>query len=42
MRILWVVSQILPEMADYLKLEKSNFGGWVQAMLQELKMVLTS
>lgn len=39
MRILWVVSQILPEMADYLKLEKSNFGGWVQAMLQELKMV---
>ena len=37
MRVLWVVSQILPEMAEYIGEKKSNFGGWVPSMIAELK-----
>lgn len=39
MNILWVVSQVTPDMAVILGLRKSNFGGWVQNMLNELKKI---
>lgn len=39
MRILWVVSQILPDVAEKLKVNRSGFGGWVNSMLQRLKSV---
>ncbi|KRE57654.1 glycosyltransferase family 4 protein [Paenibacillus sp. Soil750] len=37
MRILWVTAQVLPEVANLIGSKKSNFGGWVTTMLDQLK-----
>lgn len=37
MKVLWVVSQIVPAMAEHLGQKSSGFGGWVRAMLSELE-----
>lgn len=39
MKILWVTAQILPQIADSIGCTKSNFGGWITAMLNQLKTV---
>lgn len=39
MKVLWVTAQILPIVADDLKIKKNGFGGWVMNMLNELKDV---
>ena len=39
MKVLWVTSQILPQVAEELGYKKSNFGGWVNTMLNQLKTV---
>lgn len=37
MKVLWITSQVLPVMSTKLGMKKSNFGGWVTNMLNELK-----
>lgn len=37
MNVLWVISQMLPEMTEHVGKKASNFGGWVRSMLAELK-----
>ena len=37
MKIMWVTAQVLPLVADDLKIKKNGFGGWVMNMLNELK-----
>ena len=39
MKIMWVTAQVLPLVADDLKIKKNGFGGWVMNMLNELKTV---
>ncbi|WP_298480617.1 glycosyltransferase family 4 protein [uncultured Maribacter sp.] len=37
MKILWVTNQILPDIAEYIGLEKSNSGGWMYGLASNLK-----
>ncbi len=39
MNVLWITAQILPIVADDLKIKKSGFGGWVMNMLNQLNEV---
>ena len=39
MKVLWVISQISPDMADILGIPKSGYGGWVQNMLNALRKI---
>ena len=39
MKVLWVISQLLPIAANKLDLKASNFGGWVKSMLEKLSRV---
>ena len=39
MRVMWIISQILPGAAGKLNMRPSNMGGWVRSMLKNLENV---
>ncbi|MDF4222882.1 glycosyltransferase family 4 protein [Maribacter sp. M208] len=36
-KVLWVINELFPEVADYLKLETSYVGGWVNGLANNIK-----
>ena len=37
MRVLWLCNIVLPELCEEIGLRKTNIGGWITGMWQELK-----
>ncbi|WP_299435369.1 glycosyltransferase family 4 protein [uncultured Maribacter sp.] len=37
MKILWITNQILPDIAEHINIEKSNSGGWMYGLANNLK-----
>ncbi|WP_423998830.1 glycosyltransferase family 4 protein [Maribacter sp. IgM3_T14_3] len=36
-KVLWVINELFPEVAEFLKLEKSYVGGWVNGLANNIK-----